>query len=618
MGMLAGWLKKVVSWAPHLHLRQRAGKAKNGFPREAYVLPPDLDIETEEGLCEVPEWCRNAFLPDALEVEEEVDAFVVPEMELDDDVAGLPKADEDALFLEDLLLSHGHKNSGINLDAHVTGMIARLSPAERRRLVRESARLDEMEAVNGLIEALLRAGLPQRRQALLRRLRAVLRFSREDFPLPPAATPRPDDGNRTIADGPVFYMVHMSAPYVGNGYVTRTETILKVLRAMGADAQGMTRLGFPQEFARFRKEPVQLLRQEKGLTWHMLPDRKRGRLNRPLDDYVQAYAERVIELAEQYQPVLLHAASNYLNGLAAISAARRLGLPCIYEVRGLWEITSVSHDRHQARTINYHLSRRLENQAARNADAVITISQPLKEFLAGQGVEEERIFVVPNGVDTQTFMPRPRDHALARRLGVPDDAVVIGYVGSIVRYEGLDLLLEAVARLDGKARRKVRLLIVGDGVALPGLRTLAEELGIAGQCIFTGRLPFEEVPAHYSLVDVAPFPRRSLPVTELVPPLKPFEAMAMEKAVIVSSVAALKTNVVPGRTAIMFEKDDADDLAACLQRLIGDEGLRRSLAAQALEWVREERSIAALARHMAAAYDYLGLLPDSQRGELEA
>ncbi len=122
---------------------------------------------------------------------------------------------------------------------------------------------------------------------------------------------------------------------------------------------------------------------------------------------------------------------------------------------------------------------------------------------------------------------------------------------------------------------------------------------------FTGRVPHEEVEAYYSLVDIAPFPRLPLPVTELVSPLKPFEAMAMEKAVIASDVHALTEIVQHESTGLLFEKGSSSSLAGVLLSLIEDPALRSQLGHTAREWVRSERDWNAISHTLGEAYGEL-------------
>jgi glycosyltransferase involved in cell wall biosynthesis len=119
---------------------------------------------------------------------------------------------------------------------------------------------------------------------------------------------------------------------------------------------------------------------------------------------------------------------------------------------------------------------------------------------------------------------------------------------------------------------------------------------------FTGRVPHAEVERYYSVVDIAPFPRRPLAVCEMVSPLKPFEAMAMAKAVVVSSVAALTEIVTDGENGLVHTKGDVASLTAALRRLLDDPDLRERIAQGGLEWVRAERDWTALAGRVDQIY----------------
>jgi glycosyltransferase involved in cell wall biosynthesis len=132
---------------------------------------------------------------------------------------------------------------------------------------------------------------------------------------------------------------------------------------------------------------------------------------------------------------------------------------------------------------------------------------------------------------------------------------------------------------------------------------VADRLRLGDVVTFTGRVPHAEVGRYLSLFDVAPFPRLPLPVCELISPIKPFESMAMGKAVVVSSVAALTEIVSDGTTGLVFEKGSADDLAHVLDRLIDDPELRSKLGESARTWVRNERDWSSLVEIVAATYD---------------
>jgi glycosyltransferase involved in cell wall biosynthesis len=505
-------------------------------------------------------------------------------------------------WLRNWLDTFGFDNSGIRIERYAGAIVPTVAAetVDRMRLLAEAG--DEAAAVDVLVESDVGARLSTTCRLQLRRLGSVMRCASEGFPLPTTAAPSYEP-----VPGRVFYLIHMREPYELNGYVVRTQFILKALSKAGFIPEPVTRLGFPNDLARHRGAAMIAEEQVDDHVFRSLPDIGGGQLGRPVHEYVNAYAERIVELARQRRPAAIHAASNYLNGLAAITAARRLGIPCVYEVRGLWEITQASANSDYAHSLRYRLQRSLENEVVRHADGVITISEPLRRFVIEQGATAAKVSVVPNGVDADHMRPVPCDVALKAELKIPVNSVVIGYVGSVVRYEGLDFVLESLARLRDLGLSGFHFLVVGDGRELPALKEQAQLLGMDNFCSFLGRVPHERVEALYSIIDIAPLPRRSLPVTELVPPLKPYEAMAGGKAVIVSNVAALAGTVIDEETGLIVEKNNVAALTRAMQRLIVDPELRRRLGQRSREWVVEERSLPALARHLRDAYLGLGV-----------
>ena len=194
---------------------------------------------------------------------------------------------------------------------------------------------------------------------------------------------------------------------------------------------------------------------------------------------------------------------------------------------------------------------------------------------------------------------------MKKELGIHEDAVVIGYIGSLVSYEGLDLLISSLPLVQESTDAKFKLLIVGDGAYMEKLQDLTNNLGLTELVLFTGRVPHEEVERYYSIVDIAPFPRLPQPVTEMVSPLKPFEAMAMEKAVISSNVAALEEIIEDKVTGILFNKGDIQHLATSLVELIENKELRSNLGNEARVWVEKQRDWSKISETLNGVYNRL-------------
>jgi glycosyltransferase involved in cell wall biosynthesis len=140
--------------------------------------------------------------------------------------------------------------------------------------------------------------------------------------------------------------------------------------------------------------------------------------------------------------------------------------------------------------------------------------------------------------------------------------------------------------------RRVRLLLVGDGDERANLEAAATREGLLadGGAIFTGRVSHAEIERYYRTIDIFVVPRTNDRVSQLVTPLKPYEAMAMEKAVIVSGVGALLEIIREGETGRTFAPDDPLALAEIIDSLLDDPDQRHRLGSAAREWVAANRS----------------------------
>ncbi len=407
--------------------------------------------------------------------------------------------------------------------------------------------------------------------------------------------------------GRLLYLLNYTLPQVSNGYATRAQGMALGMKECGIDVICMSRPGFPSDL----KPPMPFVSSDTVEGVEYLHDPQPillGTSNLPA--YLQGAADVIEKRLLHLKPQAVMAASNYNNALPGLIAARRLGIPFWYEVRGFWEITRLSRQPEIESTFNYQLQRAFETLVACNADRVFTLTQPMREELVARGVAEDRIELVPNSCDPARFTPRPYDHALASSLGLPQGVPVIGYVGSFAPYEGLEDLVHACGELR-KQGQIFRLLLVGGetgsssekGPVTLEIERIARENGVADWLVMTGRIPHDAVEAHYSLIDVAPFPRRSQPVTEMVSPLKPLEAMAMGKAVTVSSLRALNEMVQHDVTGLIFEKGSIASFAQVLGRLLQDPALRTRLGAAGRDWVVKERTWTRTAEAIAKALD---------------
>jgi len=297
-------------------------------------------------------------------------------------------------------------------------------------------------------------------------------------------------------------------------------------------------------------------------------------------------AARIAQVARAERVELLHAHSPVLNGLPAIWAGRRLGLPVVYEVRTFWEDAAVNHGTYAEGSLRYRTTRMLETLAVKQADRVVAICEGIRGELLRRGVPRDRVTVVPNGVDADWFEPRERAAALATRLGLAEGPV-FGYVGSFSHYENLPFLARAAPDFL-RPFPGGRLLLVGGGRDETALRQAALEAGPG--VILAGRIPHDQVRGIYTLLDVLVLPRRRIRLTELVTPLKPLEAMAMRKPVLASDIGGHTELIRNDETGLLFRAEDRESLIDGAVRLGERPTLRQRLGDSGRRFVEAERT----------------------------
>ena len=414
-------------------------------------------------------------------------------------------------------------------------------------------------------------------------------------------------------DNSVIYHASQSMPHTTSGYAIRTHGLVSSLLKHKVDVNTILRYGYPLDRNDFSEDRIKSTATVDNVSYHFSHTERKDRslINyqeiynfNSLEKYLRRSISTMINYSTEFKPRIIHSASNFVVGIAGAKAAKELGIKSIYEIRGFWHLTQSTKRLGYENSDHYNLSEQLEIEAAKMSDHVFTITSALKEILIEEGIEADKITVLPNAVDPDKFTIMEKDESLEKRLDFKGK-VVIGYIGSFVKYEGLDILLEACSLLYKKVGDIFRLLLVGDGDMMHALRDATRFLQLEDIVTFTGRVSHDEVNKYYSLIDIAPLPRKGLRVCELVSPLKPFEAMASGKVLITSSVKALAEIIEEGKTGLVFEKDNAEQLAERLESVIVDEKLRKDIGKNARKWVVENHSWDLIAKRVTDVYDKL-------------
>lgn len=277
-------------------------------------------------------------------------------------------------------------------------------------------------------------------------------------------------------------------------------------------------------------------------------------------DRVRSLASRIERVCESESIDLIHAHSPSLNGVAAMRVAQARRVPLVYEVRAFWEDAAVDRGTMAAGGVRYRASRALETYVLRHADQIVCVGEGLRRNILSRGVAPSRVSVIPNGVDSHLHACIGRDVALESAYGLKGSPI-LAFIGSLHRSEGVDLLLDALPSISGHVP-DVKVLLIGTGPEEAALRGQARRLCLSERVVFVPNSARSLTARFASLADVFVFPRRSSPLTELVPAHELLEAMARRRLVLASDVGGNREIIEPAGSGLLFRHDDAADLAS--------------------------------------------------------
>jgi glycosyltransferase involved in cell wall biosynthesis len=236
---------------------------------------------------------------------------------------------------------------------------------------------------------------------------------------------------------------------------------------------------------------------------------------------------------------------------------QRCGLPWVLETQGPFYQEAKAERKSMVLT---GIARKLELEAYRQCDALVCVSHTLRDIVCREAdISPSKVIVVPNGVDTEVFDPQKHP---ARRLF---SGFTIGFAGGLLAWQGLDLLLHALAELRAEKGIQINLVVVGDGLMKNEWQNLAQELGISETVSFTGRVNGDEVPSYIAGFDFGYSGQVRLQSGSMYhSPLKIYEYMAMAKPMVASAFDDAKRMIREGEIGFLYAPGDKEELKRAL------------------------------------------------------
>jgi len=303
-----------------------------------------------------------------------------------------------------------------------------------------------------------------------------------------------------------------------------------------------------------------------------------------------------------------------LCALAGHIVAGVRGAPFVLDLRDIWPASIAAVGALRRGWLLDRLGG-LERRLYRTADHIVAVGDGYARAVVAAGIPQEKVSVIPNGVDTAKFAPRPCRPPDRARFGLPEKAFVCLYAGTVGMACGLDVVLKAAEIMQRRGETGVLFVIAGDGARWEELRDEAERRRLSN-VRFTGRVPGDAVPALIACADVClvHLVRRDLFRTVL--PSKMFEAAAMARPLLVGVEGEAARWVATAGAGLAFEPENAAGLVAALDRLRGSGDLRREMGKRGRMYVAREHDYDRLAeRYRRVLYRMQEETDEAQAGE---
>ena len=231
---------------------------------------------------------------------------------------------------------------------------------------------------------------------------------------------------------------------------------------------------------------------------------------------------------------------------------------------------------------------------------VTSLSQMHKNYLVNQeGIDQEKIEIIPNGVDLVRFTPGEGSRTLRTSLGLPEQASIVGIVAMLRPEKAHDVFLKAAAEVS-KRIPEGHFLVVGDGEERPRLEELTKELGIESHVHFLGAR--KDIPELLNLIDVGVLSSR--PVVETVSN-SVLEYMSTAKPVVATRVGSLPEMVEEGKTGFLIEPGDWQAMAERIVTLLQDRTLAKRMGKAGREKVERCYTVEQMVRQTEALFERL-------------
>ena len=369
----------------------------------------------------------------------------------------------------------------------------------------------------------------------------------------------------------LYYSPHPTHDIVSEvGYATHQREVIQALKQMGHDVlpviMGGTEASDLSPLARDNYKPsaIKLLIKKMVPTWLWTSFN-----NYKLRQHDKRAGQRLVNAVDDFKPDLIYERSEYLQDSGAKLASSR-GILYFLEVNAPFVEEMHAFEGY---SLYHRLAHKIEKYKLEKADKIFAVSTSLAEFLIKlYHCNPSKIIVQPNCINPSKITVQDATVAKIKKDLSLEDKQVIGFVGSMFPYHGVDLLISAFAEVH-KTHPQTALMVVGDGSILNQLKQQAVSLGVQSEVIFTGKIPHKDVFNYISAMDICIMARSNWYGS----PVKLFEYGLMKKPIIAPDTMPVRDVMVHGQDALII-KDNVDELIDALNQILDNSDLANQLS----------------------------------------
>lgn len=252
-------------------------------------------------------------------------------------------------------------------------------------------------------------------------------------------------------------------------------------------------------------------------------------------------------------------------GITALIASRIKGAKFVFNVADIWPESAVKLGLVKNKFF-IRLAEILENYLYKKSWKIAAATDGIESYMLEKGVKEEKVFLLPNGVNTNFFYPKEKNKEWLAKYGI-EGKFIFSYGGNLGYAQGLEYILQA-ARSIQEVEPNIHFLIAGAGPEEANLQQLSQTLGLQNLS-FLGHLPLSEMPELFSVTDVSIVPLRDLKLFEGARPSKIFPAAASGVPVLYCGRGESASIVTKNNIGLVAEPENTDAIVDVMLKFYG-------------------------------------------------